>query len=807
MIKNYLKIAWRNIIRHKGYSFINVAGLSVGIAACLLIFVVISYELSFDTFQPNYKNIYEVLTQESHPDGIDYTPGLPDPAIDALRLDFPQLKFAAIESSYGSQVTVPSNNGDAGNDKKFIENIGVVFVEPQYFDIFKFNWLVGQPSVLKDPNNVVIDKSSAIKYFGDWKNAIGKILHMDNVLTLKVAGITADAPDNSDFPFKVMVSYVTWKQHPKDYGYIPIWNSNSSSHQVFALLPASVSVANINRQLIGFSKRHYKNKDRFSKMQFMQPLGKMHFDTRLSNDILGDHVTSMATLRTLSFIGILIIVMAAINFINLSTAQSVGRSKEVGIRKVLGSSRGQLIIQVVGETTIIVISAVILSIFIAEIALPYLKNIASVPEKMGIFNVSCALFIAGVTLVIILLSGIYPALIVSGFKPALALKNKITAATVGGIPLRRTLVVVQFGISQLLIIGTIIAVNQMNFVHEADLGFNKDAILMIPGYTDSISLQKMRSFKDQVLQTPGVVSASFTSDAPSSENNSGTNFFFNHSQKDPGFITYMKMADDDYFKTFGLRLVAGRGYDASDTMRQAVVNETLAKGLGFRNPQDIIGKAISLGGQYWVPIVGVVHDFKTNSLREAVKPIIIYPRKDLESEVAVKIRAKNFSSTVAAVQKLWGNTYPEYAYNGFFLDENIAAFYKQENQLALVYKIFAGIAIFISCLGLYGLVSFMAVQRTKEVGVRKVLGASVSSIVLLFSKEFMALITIAFLLAVPLAWYIMNGWLQNFVYRVAINAWVFVAAIAITVVIACLTVSYKAIKAALVNPVKSLRSE
>jgi len=807
MLKNYFKIAWRNIIRHKGYSAINVAGLSVGIAACLLIFVIIQYELSFDTFQPNFKNIYHIVTQEDRTDGTTYNPGIPTPSPDALRLDFPQAKVAAMESNYGSQITVQQSNTQANtSDKKFIESIGVFFIEPQYFDIFKSAWLAGQPSALKNPNMVVVDRSSATKYFGDWKNAMGKTLKMDNVLTVKVAGVIEDAPANSDFPLKILVSYITWKQHPKDYGYAAEWGSVSSNHQVFMLFPPGISINKTNQQLKDFSAKHFNTKGITKKFQFMQPLASLHFDTRMGNTY-GDHITSMATLRTLSLIAVLIIMMASINFINLSTAQSVGRSKEVGIRKVLGSSRNQLIIQVIGETAIIVSVSVILALVIAKIALPYLRNIANVPDSIALISTGSLLFLVGVTLAVIILSGLYPALIVSGFKPVLALKNKITAASVGGVSLRRTLVVAQFAISQLLIIGTIVAVKQMDFVNEADLGFNKNAILIIPGYVDSISLQKMQSFKQQLLQNPAVQSASFTADPPSSDNNWGTNFYFNNKQKDPGFSAFLKMGDVDYFKTFGLRFAAGKGYDASDTMRQAVINETMMKKLGIMRPHEALGKTIRLGDGKWSPIVGVVEDFKTNSLRENVRPIIIFPRKSAESEVAVKIQTKNLSQTVASIQKLWESTYPEYAYNGYFLDDNIAQFYKQENQLALVYKIFAIIAIFISCLGLYGLVSFMAVQRTKEVGIRKVLGASISSIVFLFSKEFMVLIIISFVIAVPAAWYIMTGWLQNFAYRIAINAWIFVAAIAVSVIIAWLTVGYKAVKAALVNPVKSLRSE
>jgi len=808
MIKNYFKIGLRNIVRHKGYAAINISGLAVGMAACLLIFIVVKYETSFEAFRPNLKNIYHVVTRQTHEDGFAYTPGVPVPATAALRIDFPQAKFAAVNSSYGSQITVPEGGSSGAiGDKKFIENTGVLFMEPQFFDIFKADWLAGSAAALGQPNMVIIDKSSAIKYFGDWKSAMGKILKMDNVVTLKVAGVIEDSKPNSDFPLKVLVSFSVLKAHPIDYNYSDNWHATSSNHQVFMLLPDNESADRINSQLKTFYQRHAgTKKGKNTSIEFLQPLAEMHFDKRFGNT-LGDHMTTRESLQTLSLIGILIIIMASINFINLSTAQSVGRSKEVGIRKVLGSSRGQLIGQVIGETAIIVFIALIAAVVMAELSLPYLKNIASVPDSIGLFNVGTLLFLLSVTIVVILLSGIYPAMVMSGFKPVLALKNKITAASIGGIPLRRALVVAQFGISQLLIIGTVIAVKQMNFVNAADLGFNKEALLIIPGYTDSISLQKMQSFKDQLLSNPDVRAVSFVSDVPSSENNWGTDFNFNNSTKENGITTFLKYGDADYFKTFGLEIIAGKGYDQADTARQLVVNETFLSKLGIKNPYQAIGKTVRLGGSVWLPISGVVKDFKTNSLRETVKPIAISSRKKLEGEVAIKIQSKNLSATVARLQKQWENTYPEYAYNGFFLDDNIAQFYKQENQIALVYKVFAGIAIFISCLGLYGLVSFMVVQRTKEVGIRKVLGASVSSIVYLFSKEFMVLITISFVIAMPAAWFIMSGWLQTFAYRISINAWMFLVAMVASIIIAGLTVSYKAVKAALVNPVRSIKSE
>jgi putative ABC transport system permease protein len=439
--------------------------------------------------------------------------------------------------------------------------------------------------------------------------------------------------------------------------------------------------------------------------------------------------------------------------------------------------------------------------------LPYLKNMAGLPERISLFTSEKMLYLSCIIVTVIILSGIYPALVVSGFKPVLALKNKINAASIGGISLRRALVVSQFAISQLLFIGTMISLRQMDFINNADLGFNKDAVLVIPCQTDSVGISRMNRFKQQVLDVPGVATASFISDPPSSDNNWSRTFNFDHSMKDPGFDLFTKVGDADYFQTFGLRFLAGKGYDQSDTLRQVVINETLMHKFGMERPEEALGKTISIIGKPWAPIVGVVEDFKTNSMRELVKPTAIFAGKTEEGEIAIKIKAGRLAPTAQLLQKLWEKNYPEYAYTGFFLDDSIAKFYNQENQLALVYKVFAAIAIFITCLGLYGLVSFMAVQRTREVGIRKVLGASVGSIVYLFSKEFMALIVIAFAIGAPVAWYLMSGWLQTFAYRISPGIWVFAAAIALSLLTAWLTVGYKAVRAALANPVDSLRSE
>ncbi len=803
MLKNYFKIALRNLVRHKAFSVINIAGLAIGIASCLLLFTVVKYELSYDKFQPNYHQIYHVVTKDKFEDGIIYNPGVPIPALEALRIDFPQITTGSLFASYGSQVTVPETDSKNSSAKKFIEATGFFFADPQFFQVFHYDWLAGSPAVLEVPDNTVLTKKLAEKYFGNWKSAVGKFLKLDNKVTVKVAGIINDPPPNSDFPLSIITSYKTVKANAETYSYSDSWNSLSSNFEVFMLLPKNISASNINDQLLNFSKKNYVVRNS-TKTSFLQPLSDIHFDKRFPN--FGDHITSKSTLWTLLLIGLFIIVMASINFINLSTAQAVGRSKEIGIRKVLGSYRRQLFRQIIGETALIVIFSILLAVMISTLCLPFIKHIASIQEPLGFFNSESALFLIGLGAAVTLLAGTYPALILSGFKPVLALKNKITSATVGGISIRRSLVVAQFAISQILIIATIVAITQMSFVKNADLGFNQQAVLLFNANGDSTMHSWQQSFKQKLLQMPGVQSVSFNADVPSSDNGWFTNFAYDH-RPDEKFQVSLKFADEDYFKTFGLQFVAGKAYDKSDTIKDVVINETLAKQLGLKKPEDAIGKNIRLGGGSWNTIVGVVKDFKTSSLREAIKPTLLCERKEYYGLTSVKLNSTNIPKTKAGIESEWNQFFPEYAFTTSFMDENIKQFYQQEDQLELLYKIFAGIAIFISCLGLYGLVSFMAIQKTKEIGVRKVLGASVKNIIYLFSKEFTILILIGSFIAIPVAYLMMNHWLQNFTFRIKMNIEIFLIAILISVIIAWIAVGYKSIKAALANPVKSLRSE
>jgi putative ABC transport system permease protein len=804
MFKNYFKTALRNLRRNKSYAIINVLGLTVGIAASLLIFLVIQYETSFDNFHKKKKSIYRLGTEFHTQDGVSYTDGVSFPVAPALRIDFPQVKEVAAIFKNGSQVTIEQDD----HQLKKLNEDNFYYAEPQFFKMFDFGWLAGSPETsLKDPHSAVLTQATAEKFYGDWKSSIGKTFKYDNKTFYKVAGILKNIPANTDFPLSVVVPYSALentyiKNNLND------WVSTFGGAYTFVVLPPEFSPSKFDQQLKAFAKK-YKPSE-YSKDGFVtQPLSEMHFDDRFGN--YRGHTFSHSLIRALAFIGLFLILIACVNFINLATAQAVNRSKEVGVRKVLGSNRRQLAVQFLGETAFITIAAIALAIVAAEITLPLLNKLLETKMTMNLLlNPWLVLFILIVAICVTFLSGLYPAMILSGFNPITALKSKITSKMVGGISLRRALVVLQFAIAQVLIIGMLIVVSQMNFFRNASLGFDKAAIINVPFPSDSFfsSHSSLNYLRNQLLSNKDILNVSFSFGSPSSDNNWNSDFKFDHSTKTTNFSANLKWSDPDYFKTFNLKFVAGRPYYPSDTVKEFVVNETLLRKLGVRDPQEAIGKEINFwGGNKVGNIVGVVKDFNAYSLREPMAPVILSTWKDVYQTINIKIKPGGEKSVLPFVEKLWNQTFPDYFYQYQFLDETIANFYRQENQLSILYKIFAAIAILISCLGLYGLVSFMAVQRTKEVGIRKVLGASARHIVYLMSKEFTLLIIIAFVISAPVGYYIMHKWLQSYTYRIPLTASIFLLAIAGSIVIAWITAGQRAIKSALANPVKSLRTE
>jgi len=801
MLKNYLKTAWQNLRSHKSYVAINTIGLAVGIAACLLIFLLIQYEKSFDNFHKNKERIYRVVGATKTRNGMHYSKGSAFPVAEALRTDYPQLEHVArIFGRDNQQITLLNDKANAPQ-KKFKEN--VFFAEPEFFDIFNFPFLAGDSkTVLSEINTAVITQETAEKYFGDWHEAIGKFIMYDNDKNkvCKVTGVLKNIPANTDFPLQVVISFKTTQGEDGSTD----WSIQDGSLNTFVVLPKNMSSRQFDDDLKTFVKK-YTPVEYANHGYILQPLSNIHYQSEFG--IYRGSTFSKALITAISLIGIFLLIIACINFINLATAQAVNRSKEVGIRKVLGSSKKQLIIQFLSETFLITLGSVVIAIVFAFIALPVLNNLLQSSLEIQL-SFPLITFLSSIIIIVTFLSGFYPAIVLSGFNPIKVLKSKSTSRTAGGLSMRRVLVVFQFTVAQTLIIGTLIVVSQMNFFQNASMGFDKDAIVMVPAANDSARQFKSDALKTQLLQLAGIKNVSLSTFSPMDNASWDGDFKFDNAVKKSDFNPDFKWADADYFKTYNIQFIAGKPYYPADTVNGFVVNELMVKKLGFKNPEDILGKKINIfDGNIVAPVVGVVKDFNGNSMKKELKPVALGSWKMVYRVFNIKIQPQNAKQTLAAIEKLWNNTYPDYVYEYQFLDDKIASFYKQENQISQLFKIFAGIAIFISCLGLYGFVSFMAEQRTKEVGIRKVLGASVSGIVYLFSKEFTMLIGVAFLIATPLAYFFMHKWLQHFAYRIDIGVGIFLLTILISEMIAWLTVGYQAIKAAIANPVKSLRTE
>ncbi len=802
MLRNFFKTAFRSLRRNKSYSVINILGLGVGIAICLMIFLIIQFETSFDNFHSKKDRIHRVLTEFKDPSGTNYSSGVPFPFPATLRQDFPQLeKVAAIYGDENTLLSVMDDN-DEKAIKKFKEEQGVFFTDPSFFEIFDFEWLYGNPATaLGDPLSIVLTKEIAEKYFGSWKNAIGKTIKRNNKKLLKVTGILATIPGNTDFQFKAIAPYKTFLAPSED------WTTVSSNHVCYVLLPGNVDPKNLNKLLPAFIKKYTPEERAGTSSQVLQPIKEVHYDT-VAGNFLGRNI-SKELISTIKLIALFILLIACVNFINLSTAQSVNRARDVSIRKVLGSNKRQLSLQFLSETALITIGAAVIAVLLVTVSLPFIRSVLDLPISFNIQqNPQILLFLLGIIIAVIVLSGLYPAIILSGFNPVTALKSKFNAGRTKGISLRRGLVVIQFVIAQALIIGTFIIVKQMNYFQNASLGYDKEAIITVPIPNDSLGRSKIDALKVSLLQRPEIKNVSFSFAPPSNDGNWYSDFKFNNSSKNTEFAANLKWADADYLATYRLPLVAGRNYTKADTSKEVLVNEELLKSLGITNPAEAINKEINMwDGEVKASIVGVVKNFNSQSLQEAMAPIIIGNYKATYRLINLKLQQQNLQQTLAYIEKLWNQTYPEHVYEYQFLDETIAAFYTQEKQLSQLYKIFAVIAIFLSCLGLYGLASFMAVQRIKEVGIRKVLGATVQNVVYLFTKEFIGLIAIAFLIATPLAWYFMSKWLEDFAYRIDISWWIFLISGLLSLLIALVTVSSQAFKAALANPVKNLRTE
>ncbi|GAB4014233.1 ABC transporter permease [Spirosoma koreense] len=816
MLRNQFITALRALRRNWSYASINVLGLTLGLACCLLLFVTVRYELSFDRHNPNADRIYRMLgVNKTAPEGKPNT-GIPFPALAALRNDFPELKHQLTLVTRIKSAVVAIAGRATTETKRFQETDGVIaFAEPEYFNLFDYRWVKGSPQLaLANPNTVVLSRRIAHKYFGDM-NPMGKIIRLDNRMDFVVTGVVEDPLATSSLPFEVFLTHASVLAYgstspPDD------WRSTYGGAQIYMMLPpasggSETPAARMERQLVDFVKKYHAPEEAKTLAYILQPLTDIHFATNLTN--YAQRSISIEMIWAMVLIGLFILGTACINFVNLATAQAIRRSREVGVRKVLGSTRGQLVRQFLGETSVLTGMAVVLSVAVAQLSLPYVGELLNIkPGAVSLLSPMALGFLLTLGVLTTLLSGFYPALILSGYQPILALKGKIQSAGAGRqLALRRGLIVGQFAISQLLLISTIIAYNQMSYFRSADLGYDKDAVLTIPLPENEPG--QLASLRAKLTSLPAIQSISFGMTSPSSTSNWTTGFRFGQDDKDPGYGVVMRPADTAYVRTYGLKLLAGRLYQPADSIRELIINETFMKRLGFQKPEQVIGKQMRVAGEsVKKPIVGVVKDFNLFSLRDGVEPSVLTTQRGNYRTLALKLSTRSggpaaIRQLLKQVQTAWTATFPAFVFSYEFLDETLANFYKSEEQLYSLFQLLASIALFIGCLGLYGVVAFMAETRTKEVGVRKVLGASIAQILGLFSLDFVRLVLIALLLSAPVAWYIMDKWLQKYTYKIAIEWWMFGLAGLLAIGVALLTVSFQSVKAALMNPVKSLRSE
>lgn len=805
MLENYFKTAVRNLFRNKKYAIINISGLAVGISVCLAIFIILQFELSFDQFHHNKDRIYRVISEfhQSGKSGVSYAAGVPVPLLYALRTDFPQVEqTTGIFEAENQQVVVLNNNGQI--TKKFAEKKGVFYAEPAFFSIFDFPWLAGDPATaLKGPGSVVLTKEVADAYFGDWKQAMGKSIKINDQFLVKVEGVLAPIPPNTDFQFRLVLSY-----NSLGYQKSADWFSTNNSNMCFVLLPPMLSAASFDAQLRTNAKKYrpLDSKD----VRTIQPLSQLHYQAANS------HITNYsgqtidpAMVRTLWLIAGFILLIACVNFINLSTAQAVNRAKEIGVRKVLGSNKWQLKVQFILETAVIVIAAVFFALLIAFFALGSLGTILAFPLTGAmLYKPVIFLYLLIMIILVTVLAGFYPSMVLSGFNPITALKSKHAAKAVKGISLRRGLVVFQFAVAQVLIIGTVVMVKQMDYFRTGSMGFDKEAVVNISFPTDSTSRTRLDYMRDRLHRLKGVQHVTMCSNGPADEHYFLVPYAYDNAATESKDFALYKWTDSNYLKTYSLELAAGRNFERSDSISEFIINEQFVKQLGETDPTNVLNKKMAIaGGALKGRIVGVVKDFHSTSFKDKINSVLFINMRGNFRMVGVKLATGSITTTMKEIQKIWSDLFPSYVFDYQFLNDKIAAFYKQESQLAQLYKIFAVIAVFLSCLGLYGLVSFIAVQRVQEVAIRKVMGATSFNIIYLFSKEFLILVGIAYVIASPLAWYFMNNWLEDYAFRINIGWQVFIIGALASLITALATVGLQAVKASLAPPARNLRSE
>lgn len=793
MIRNYFKIAWRNLWRRRGFTFINITGLSIGMTASFLMLLYVSFELSYDSFHSKTDDIYRVVADIKTPsDNIEanITAWAVPPN---LEKDFPEIISA---------VRINDLNMIVRKDDLKFKETNAIAADSSFFSVFDFELLQGNPKeVLKKQFSIVLSETTAKKYFGD-QNPIGKSLKItEEGYNSTVTGVMKDFPENSHIKADIILSLTTFTQH-LDKELDTRWGSYDAA--AYILVNSNTDPDKLAAKFPAFLEKHSGAFMKQSKMFVtlnLEPLKSLYLESTRG----GTGGGSMTNVYIFSIIAIFILLIASINFINLTTARSVERAKEVGIRKVMGAEKQQLSLQFIGESIITCLLAFLITTLLTIITLPFFNEIAGKVISEGLFsNYGNILKLLGISLAIGLFAGTYPSIVLSSFKPIQVLKGNFSTGG-KGVLLRKSLVIVQFTISIILITGTIIIYNQMKYMQNQELGFNKDRLLIL----EAESSKSQVALKQAIDKIPGVKFTSLGSSVPGGGNSSAYSEIENKAGDLQIANLDLYFIDHEYIPQFDLKIIAGRAFSkdfASDSTQAMIINEEAVKLLGYNDPQNAIGARFKQWGREG-QVIGVIKNFHFNSLHDNIDPLTMRMEQTRNDLITVKLAPNNIKETIGEIEKLWGSFLPEQPFDYFFLDDSFNEQYESEERFGNLFLYFASLAILISCLGLLGLAAYSTLQRRREIGIRKVIGASVSEIVNLLSKDFLKLVMIAFAIASPIAWYVMYNWLQDFAFRIDIKWWMFLLSGGSAILIAILTVSFHAVKASLSNPVKALRTE
>ena len=811
MYKSYFIMAIRSMLAYKGTTTINILGLVVGIAAALVTVTVIRFELSFDSFHTNRLQTYRVV-RVSGKEMSEYRTGVSYPVPEVIKAEVPSLELVASVQYFGG-ANVEVLNGNDAADNRFREESGFAFVEPEFFKVFdfrgtNFKWLAGNPATaLTEPLGMVLTRSMEKKYFGD-EGALGQTIKLQHRHNFKITGVIEDLPPNTDFPFTVLMSYssMTVMFGPERFG---AWGNVTDEHQTFVVLKPHVDQKEVEAQIAKVHAAHTW-KDLYEDRHYLlQPLSEVHFDAKFGN--FNRRTISRQTVLALEILALFLLITASINYVNLSTAQSALRAKEIGLRKVMGSNRSQLVGQFLTETFLIVLAAGIIGLSVSEIALINLQPLLNL--KLDHYNFSDPFILKTLFVMILLVtffSGLYPAFVISKFNPVATLKNKLLSTGSEGVSLRKVLVVVQFTITQMLVVGTYIVVSQMNFFQNENMGFVRDGVVTMRVPVRTPSLLQTLEAKLRTQSFVQNVSFSYTLPGGVSRNNHYTDIGLPEAENKDLLIYEYVSIDTSFLNLYQIKLLAGRNLIPQDSSGNIIINNKLVRNLQLGSPQEAVGRQLKMSDGTPVVVVGVIDDYYSNSLKEGADNIVMLIRPEDYAALSVKFNLAEGSSLpemVESIGKIWSSAFPDYIFNYRFLDENIADYYQQEQKYADLFQLFSTIFLFIGCLGLYGLITFAVNRKSKEVAIRKVLGASLSNILSMFSKEYVRLIILSFVLAAPVAWYVSSQWLSNFTNHITIQWWLFIAPGMLVLTVAIMIIGTKSVYAANTDPVKSLRSE